>query len=220
VLIETIAPIFSMTIKFPIYSAACLVLFFMSSAVPTALAQQPSTQISKHPAAKVVQDYLRLALARKWEASAQLIEPDSLENLRDSYVRRIKRPGTSVEEETAMVKKLGKADVEEVAKMTPAEFYAAYNTALQEKYDLTNEVLALIANTLELRLLSIAIEGDELAHILVRTSHRDNRNQVSNLELVSLRKIHDKWMVALNEQIPLIVPLDEIDPVSKPLPVK
>ena len=143
-----------------------------------------------------------------------------MENLRDSYVRRIKRPGTSVEDETAMVKKLGKADVEDVAKMTPTEFYAAYNTALQEKYDLTNDVLTLIANTLELRLLSIAIEGDDLAHILVRTSHRDNRNQVSNLELVSLRKINDKWMVALNEQIPVIVPLDEIDPVRKPLPVK
>ncbi|MEZ5324493.1 MAG: hypothetical protein R3F19_05475 [Verrucomicrobiales bacterium] len=209
-----------MTRKLPFYTATFFVLLCMGSAISAASAQQSSAQISKHPAAKVVQDYLRLALARKWEASAKLIEPDSLENLRDSYVRRIKRPGTTVEEETAMVQKLGKADVEEVAKMSPADFYAAYNTALQEKYDLTNEVLTLIANTLELRLLSIALEGDELAHILVRTSHRDNRNQVTNLELVSLRKIRDEWKVALNEQIPMIVPLDEIDPVRKPPPVK
>jgi hypothetical protein len=70
-------------------------------------------------------------------------------------------------------------------------------------------------------LLSIALEGEDLAHILVRTIHRDNRNQVSNLELISLKRIDGEWKVALNEQIPVIVPLDEIDPVvRKPLPVK
>ena len=208
--------------KFPyaFFIVTCFALLCLGSAYSTAVAQQSSAQISKHPAAKVVQDYLRLALARKWTASAKLIEPESLQNLRDSYVRRIKRPGTSIEEETEMVKKLGQADVEDVAKMPPIAFYSAYNTALQQKYDLTNDVLALISNTLELRLLSIALEGDELAHILVRTSHRDNRNHVTNLELISLRKVRDKWMVALNEQIPVIFPLDEIDPVRKPLPVK
>lgn len=206
--------------RFQFFFTAFAALAVISILLPAASAQQSSAQIAKHPAAKVVQDYLRLALARKWEASAKLIEPESLTNLRDSYVRRIKRPGTTIEEETQMVKKLGKSGVEEVEKMPPASFYSAYNTALQEKYDLTNEVLTLIANTLELRLLSIALEGDELAHILVRTSHRDNRNHVSNLELVSLRKIRGKWLVALNEQIPVIIPLDEIDPVRKPLPVK
>ena len=201
-----------------VLSTLVLATAIVAGSVRPASAQQSSTQIGKHAAAQVVQQYLRLALARKWVESAKLIEPDSLQNLRDSYVRRIKRPGTSIEEETAMVKKLGKSDVEEVAKMPPIAFYAAYNTALQAKYDLTNEVLSIIARTLELRLLSIALEGDQLAHILVRTSHQDNRNHVSNLELVSLRKINGKWLVALNEQIPVIVPLDEIDPVRKPLP--
>ncbi|MGK0186313.1 MAG: hypothetical protein ACI9R3_002096 [Verrucomicrobiales bacterium] len=204
----------------PAFCISFPALVFLCLVTPAALAQQSSSQISKHPAAKVVQDYLRLALARKWADSAKLIEPESLTNLRDSYVRRIKRPGTTVENEMAMVKKLGETDVEDVAKLPPASFYAAYNTALQKRYDLTEDVLKLIANTLELRLLSIALEGDELAHILVRTSHRDNRNQVANLELISLRKIHGKWLVALNEQIPLIIPLDEIDPVRKPPPVK
>ena len=207
---------FFLMIRFSHSFAVLVGVVALLGAVPSALAQQSSAQITKHPAAKVVQDYLRLALGRNWAASAKLIEPESLTNLRDSYVRRIKRPGTTVDEELGMVRKLGKSDVTEVEKMSPTAFYAAYNTALQSKYHLTEDVLKLISKSLELRLLSIALEGEELAHIVVRTSHRDNRNHVSNLELVSLRKVRDKWMVALNEQIPVIIPLDEIDPVRKP----
>jgi hypothetical protein len=183
------------------------------------LAQENGGKFAKHPAALVVQNYLRLALARRWKESAALIEPASLTTLRDSYAKRIVREGTTVEQEEAMVKKLGKTTPEEVAKMPPVDFYAAYNTALQERYDVTKEALTLISNSLTLRVLFVSLEGENLAHVLVRTSHRDHRNYVTNLELISLRKIKGKWLVALNEQAPSVVPLDEIDPVRKPISV-
>jgi len=201
----------------PIVLAVLAVLAVLSAA-PVG-AQTPG-QIENHPAAKVVTAYLRLALGREWEKAAALIEPESLTELRDRYVRRITRPGTTVEEEMEMVRNLGMRDVADVAKMSPPLFYKAYNTALQEKYDVTEEILRLISATLELRLLSLALEGDSLAHILVRTNHRDNRNHVTNLELISLRKIKGQWLVVLNAQVPVITPLDEIDTARRPLPVE
>ena len=196
-----------------------------------ASAQADAAALEAHPAGKVVREYLGMILGRQWNKSADIVDAASLKGLQEDYVMRLKGART-IDDEEAMTQRVGKATIEEVAKMTPREFYTAYHSGLQERYKVTDEVLETIRKSLDIRLLSIAEEEPKLVHVLVRTKHSNGKARVENLELISLRKNGEKWQVALNEQAPRAIPLDgsatapgpaapaAVDPVKKPAPTK
>lgn len=163
--------------------------------------------LENHPASKVVLQYLQYALARDWKNATTLITPGSLAAVKESYVDRIKRAPT-IDDEMRMVRELGKADLAEVEAMSPAAFYTAYHYSLQRRFNLTEERIKEIASTIKLKVLSVAEEPDDgLAHVLVRTQHQDGENVVRNLELISLTKQGEKWMVTLEAQGPKLTPV-------------
>lgn len=197
----------------PVLRAAallCSTAFLLPSAVQAQtsgpVSAADSAKMEANPAAKVVKDYLQLMLQREWAKSASLVEPASLKQLVDDYVKRLKGAPT-MDDEEEMTRRVGKKTVEEVANMAPIDFYVAYHQGIQERYKVPAEVIKQVRDTLSLKLLSIAQEDDTHIHILVRTKHNNDKAVFESLELVSLVKIGDAWKVGLNEQAPRVTPL-------------
>lgn len=175
------------------------------------LAIFPAAAITKaefdaHPAAQVVMSYLRYAMAQDWTKSVALLEPDSVTDLRERYIARIKQ-ATTIDEEIAMVRKLDRNNLAEVEKMSDVDFYIAYHKGVQDRFDVTPEILEQIRKTMGVLPLSLGeetIDGKDYAHILVRTKHQNRSKEVSSLDMISLIKLGGKWKVTLLAQRPVV----------------
>lgn len=200
-------------------SAAALLLLAavpVSAQAPAAAAPAAAPVAGEsHPATAVVREYLNFVLQREWGKSADLVEAKSLESLQKDYMERIKRAQT-MDEEEMMFRRVGKSTMEDLVAMAPKEFYVAYHKGLQERMQIDEAALERVKKSLQLKVLSVAEEGDSRVHVLVRTKHANDKIQVENLELISLLKTSaGKWLVGLNEQMPKVTGLDG-KPLSGP----
>jgi hypothetical protein len=181
-------------------------------------AGSPRDLAERHPAGKVVVQFLRLSINREWEKVAALVEPGSLNSMKSDYLKRVADPKLPFDEVQAMCRAVGVADEAALTQMTPVGFYVAFNQGLQKRYKVTDAINRRIAETLELNLLSIAEEHPDLVHLLVRTKHRTMTNFVQNLEVVSLVKTNGKWLVTLGERQTKYTPLSEVKHESPATP--
>ena len=170
------------------------------------MAQDTPTEFDKHPAVLVVKDYLKCMLEQNWTGSSALVEPKSLSDLRDDYVKRVKNTA-SLDEEKMVVEKFKVERLEDIEKMSGTDFYIAYHRLLKERAPVEPAVLKKVRDSMKLRILSVAMENENLCHILVRTKHNNDRVTVESLEVLSMVKLGGKWVVGLNEQTPKITPL-------------
>jgi hypothetical protein len=174
------------------------------------VAAQPADP-EAHPAGKVVREYLGMIITRQWKKSADIVDPRSMEVLHRDYVQRIEDART-MDDEDALIRRVGKFSRKEVESMTPREFYTAFHEGLQEKFRVEEAKLEMIRKTITIKLLSVAEEGERTAHILVRAKYSTGEYNIERLELVSLLKNGDKWQVALNEQAPKATPVGPAPP--------
>jgi hypothetical protein len=202
-----------MILRLRLLTFCCLFAAASFCAVPSASAQVPDPEA--HPAAKVSREFLTMIIARQWNQSADIVDEDSMKELRDDYVRRIDNAPT-IDDEEMMLKRVGKGAKEEIAKMKPREFYIALHTGLQEQYDVNPDVLEEVRKTLTIKTLSVAEEGDKMAHLVVRTKHSNKRFIIERLELVTLINNGGKWQVALNQQAPKATPIPGAPPPKTP----
>jgi hypothetical protein len=192
-----------------------LILALTGGLVPQSRAQTATAaQAESHPAAGVVVSYLRYSIGRQFAKAAALIEPESLKGLHADYVRRLKAAPLMQEEED-MCRAVGKKNLEAVSVMTPTDFYIAYNSGLQERYQVTDEVNAHIAQSLELSIISVGEEKPGLVHVVVRTAHNTMTVHVENLETLSLVNQGGSWLVSLSEKMPKVSKLNAAAPATK-----
>jgi len=171
-------------------------------AAPVASAQDVKT----HPATQVVFQYLKHATSQEWKESVVLLDADSVLDLMRRYVYRIKQAPT-IDDEIAMVRKLNQTSLSAVEKMDPVDFYIAYHKGVQERFEVTDEILEQIKTTMRAKPLSLGLEtidGLEYAHVLVRTRHQNRDKEVSSLDLVSLVNLKGSWKVTLLAGRPII----------------
>lgn len=185
------------------------------TSVPPLFAQKANAPVTSrelaesHPASQVVIRFLRESVKRDYLAAAQLIEPASLKQLQEDYLARVKNPNLPFDQVQGLLREVGVEDEADIPKMSPEEFYAAYNRGIQRRHNITAEASKRLADTLEIKLLSVAEEGPDLVHLVVRTEHKTERHLVRSLEIVSLVRVDGTWMIALGEQKPKFIPLDE-----------
>jgi hypothetical protein len=175
--------------------------------VPVSAQEAAAPASAAHPAAAVVRDYLNFVLQREWNKSADLVEPKSLESLQKDYMERIKRAQT-MDEEEMMFRRVGTSTMEDLVALTARDFYTAYHKGLQDRMQIDEAALERVKKSLQLNILSIAEEDPTHVHILVRTRHANDKVRIENLELISLIKTGNRWLVGLNEQMPKITTLD------------
>ena len=188
------------------YALLCLLPVLL----PMSAGAQVAKAINEHPATQVTFEYLRNAMGKDWVKAAALIEADSLETLKQRYIRRIKASAT-IDEEMAHVRRLDCNRLKDVESLSGKEFYIRYHKGIQLRFEVDQAKLDKILASLAVKLLSLAeekVEDQELCHILVRTRHSDGEKQVSALDLVSLVKVEDAWKVTLNAKDPYVKPVD------------
>ena len=201
-----------MTTLRPLLFAACL----RGCSLPMPVRSQEAAAANEnHPAVKVVNEYLKCMLSQDWESSSKIVETKSLEDLRDDYVKRVKGTAT-LDEEKMVVEKFKVKQIEDVGKLSGADFYIAYHKLLKDRSPADATVLKKVRDSMKLRILSVAAETDSLVHVLVRTKHNNDKVTVESLEIISLIKVGDKWMVGLNEQTPKITPLAKATDADAP----
>jgi hypothetical protein len=175
-----------------------------------------------------VKEYLTCMLEQNWTGSAALVEPKSLADLRDDYVKRVKATA-SLDDEKMVLEKFKVANLEGIEKMSGSDFYVAYHHLLKERTPVDPAIMEKVRKSMQLRILSVAQEDEKLCHVLVRTKHHNDRVNIESLEVLSMVKLGEKWLVGLNEQTPKVTPLQaapaSTDPAPvpeapKPLPVK
>jgi hypothetical protein len=177
----------------------------------------PATAVESHPCAAVVRNYLNLILVRQWNKSADMVEPKSLIALQADFLRNVEAAPT-MDDETTLLRRVGKGSLDEVKAMEPKTFYTAYHNGLQERFKVTDEIMERIKKSLKVTVLSVAQESPTLAHVLVRTRHANEKATIENLELVSLVKVGEKWLVGLNEQRPKVTPIEPGATPAAPTP--
>jgi hypothetical protein len=191
------------------------------------MAQETSPELENHPTVKVVREYLTCMLEQNWSGSSALVEVKSLTDLRDDYIDRVKKSAT-LDEEKMVLEKFKVSRLEDIKKLSGAEFYIAYHRLLKERTPVEPAVLAIVRKTMKLRIIGVNMESDKVCHVLVRTKHNNDKVTVESLEVLSLVKQNDKWVVGLNEQTPRVTPLEaaktgsteEPKPEAKPEPKK
>ncbi len=203
-----------MTSRFRFLVLALFSAATLAGSTPHASAQ--AVDPNQHPAAVVVREYLGMIITRQWRKSVDIVDVKSMEVLHLDYVGRLRQAPT-MDEEEGMVRRVGKSTVEEVVAMKPKEFYTAFHEGLQERYKVEEDKLEIIRKTITMKVLSVAEETPVLAHVLVRAKYSTGERIIERLELVSLVKPADKWLVALNEQSPKSTALDGSPDVPKPV---
>ncbi len=194
----------------PILALSCFVGTTELSPAEKPKAEIPSAGVvdpNDHPASTIVIQYLNHALRHEWTKATSLITANSLSNVHQGWVAGVKRNARTIDDEMDAVRLVGKKSLKEVENMDSGAFYAAYHKAQQREFAMDEDRLAQIMKSLQVNVLSAGVEGDSLVHILVRTKHVDDNAQVSNLELVSLRKTESGWRVSLMEKGPKLIPL-------------
>ncbi len=179
--------------------------------------QEGDRVIVLSPSSKIDKSFLKGAYKRLKSWGLEVVFAKHAGSSNGTYAgnirQRLEDLQEAMDDEEAMVRRVGKGSVEEVTKMSAREFYTAYHNGLQERYKVDEEVLKVIRESLSIKLLSLAQEGDRTVHILVRTKHSNGKVFIENLELISLLKNGEKWQVALNEMAPKVTPLDGKTPV-------
>ena len=117
----------------------------------TSVLADKNEEISKHPATQVTFSYLKNAMGQDWEKAANLIEPLSLENLKTRYILKIKASST-FDEEIARVRKVDCANLREVEKLEPLDFYVRYHKGVQQRFKVDQEILDKILASLGVKL--------------------------------------------------------------------
>ena len=172
---------------------------------------QNTKAINQHPATLVTFDYLRNAMGQDWRKAGALMEPASLETLKERYIVRIKASAT-LDDEIALVRRLDCSNLSEVQKLDTQEFYVRYHEGIQKRFNIDQEKLKKILDSLGVKVLSLAeetVNSKEYCHILVRTRHSNGDKQISALDLVSLLKVDGKWKVTTTAQEPVVKSLKE-----------
>ena len=200
-----------MTNRIRLLASAFLGAALLLTAPPRAVAQAAPD----HPAIKVVQEYLSMILTRQWQKSTDIVDESSIKTLQTDYVERVKQART-IDEEEAMLRRVGKATLEEVAKMPAREWYSAFNEGLKAQYKLEDEKLAEIRQSITLKTLSIASDDDgKLVHVLVKASYSTGEARIERLDLTTLRNNGGKWQVVLDGQSPKVT---QLKPAAAPAP--
>ena len=183
------------------------ILLFITSLTAQAQEEAQNTKaINQHPATLVTFDYLRNAMGQDWRKAGALMEPASLETLKERYIVRIKASAT-LDDEIALVRRLDCSNLGEVQKLDTQEFYVRYHEGIQKRFNIDQEKLKKILDSLGVKVLSLAeetVNSKEYCHILVRTRHSNGDKQISALDLVSLLKVDGKWKVTTTAQEPVV----------------
>ena len=99
------------------------------------------------------------------------------------------------------------SNLKEVEKLAATEFYIRYHEGIQKRFNIDQEKLKKILDSLGVKLLSLAeetVDSKEYCHVLVRTRHSNGDKQISALDLVSLLKVNGIWKVTLEAKEPVV----------------
>jgi hypothetical protein len=162
-----------------------------------------------HPCADLVKKYLTCVVNQDWKTAAALLQPASLERKQKETIAIIKTAPTMTEEQQ-MLERFGVAEIRELEKLSPQEFYIMDREAWHKRINAAADVTKRKQETLKIDVLGLVEEKDKgYVHATVRTSQETLTDRIEELFLISFIKQDDKWLISPEmKDRPIITPLD------------
>lgn len=191
------------------------VRFFLRSALLiTALAVCGGARAAQlpldHPCAELVKKYLACVVNQDWKTAAGLLQAASLERKQKETIAIIKTAPT-MSEEQQMLERFGVAEIRDLEKLSPQEFYIMDREAWHKRINAAPEVTKRKQETLKIEVLGLVEEKDkEYVHATVRTSQETLTDKIEELFLISFVKQDGKWLISPEmKDRPIITPLEK-----------
>lgn len=183
----------------------CALLAIGFAGAPRLSAQ--TADLESHPAVKAVNDYLGMIFTRQWDRGVDVVDQESVRRYFNDYVKRVASARTLDEEET-LLHRVGKEKLEDLRKMAPADWYAAYNSGLSKEHKLGEERQAEVRRTLKMKTIGVVPDGESLVHVLTRANFSNGEVNIEHMEMTTLRKNEGKWRVVIDGREPKVTPLE------------
>lgn len=189
-----------------------------------------TADLESHPAVKAVNDYLGMIFTRQWNRGVEVVDQESVRRYYNDYVQRVATART-LDEEEALLHRVGKEKLEDLRKMSPAEWYAAYNSGLSKEHKLEEEKQAEVRRTMKMKTIGVVPDGENVVHVLTRATYSNGEMMIERVEMTTLRNNGGKWQVVIDSREPKVTPLkgaaqpgaapasvDPVKPATKPAP--
>ncbi len=158
-----------------------------------------------HPSHKVAEKYLRAIHLHQWNEAADLVETQSLKNLKD-FQRRYLLKAPTIGEEQELLRLLGLSKISDLDPLTPREIFIRRGQAKTKRLVDAEKHVAEMKKTLVMKTLGTATEGTNAVHVIIRKefASESEGKGFSELSFISLVKEGTVWKISLDAQEPKI----------------
>jgi hypothetical protein len=171
--------------RIPLFLVSLLLVTFN----PLAQAQLSGDAAAKHPAAKLIDSYLRALVANDWATAAKLTDAETLNERLDSFKKTLEGAPT-MSDEAALLKRVGVADLAEAQKLTPEKFFVLERTAVHDSLKIDPEIIKKKTESLKYSILTL-VEDEGLVYALVKAHQETGTESIDEILYMTIRKDAD-----------------------------
>ena len=178
---------------------SCLSMLLLPLFPTASRGEEPKSRRDDAAIEKVVAESLEASRKDDWKRYAELVHPDSLQEYKDMWLPILRvatreRP----EKQADMLSAFDKAtDLKAVMALKPKEFLASSMKGM------ASQIPGLRANStdVEEKIIGTLHDGNDRAYVVVRTRRKTDRDDLSRVEVISLKRSGNEWKLMLPDVV-------------------
>jgi hypothetical protein len=148
---------------------------------------------------KVVADNLEAAKKGDWKRYAELIHPDSLDDYKKMWLPALTAAKKAPDQQGALLPLFdGAKDVQSLIDLKPEEFVVRSMKGIAAQFRQADNPGPLAA---ESKIIGTVREGEDRAHVVVRTRRKFGEAEMAQVEVVSLKRSGTEWKMLLPDSV-------------------
>lgn len=143
------------------------------------------------PARAVVEGYISAQHKLDWKTVATYFEPGDLSDFKQMFQGIFSSVSNQLDTSVVKPSYFGKKSLSELPSTDSISYFAGIFTMMFELYPQMREMAVSAADTV----LGSVSEGADMKHFVCRVNVAVQQDKISNIEVVSVRKVGTKWYV-------------------------
>jgi hypothetical protein len=148
---------------------------------------------------KVVAASMEAARKGDWGGYADLVHPESLQDYKGMWLPVLQAAAKEGPEKQADLLALfdGATELKSVLALKPKEFFVSSMKGMAAQTTVPKQDTA----KADEKILGTVREGDDLAHVLIRTRAKYQQTDVNRIEVVTVKRSDSEWRIVLPEAV-------------------
>lgn len=169
------------------FKNAAAVLFFITAVLFASFANAQTD-----PARTLVDTYIAAQHGMQWRTVAACIAPGEIGDFKRLFKSIFAAVPGPIDTTILRPASFGKQTATEIVNADSVSYFCGVFTTVFDLYPVMKEMATTASNTV----LGSVNEGDDMKHFVCRVNVKAQQENVSNIEVVTLRKVNGKWYVA------------------------